>query len=57
MVMLSGRSEYEGGTFQTLEADGELLPHEFDQGDALVFVSHKPHCVSRVTGAPGSIAR
>eukprot|EP00310_Coccolithus_braarudii_P022591 CAMPEP_0183340204 /NCGR_PEP_ID=MMETSP0164_2-20130417/6838_1 /TAXON_ID=221442 /ORGANISM="Coccolithus pelagicus ssp braarudi, Strain PLY182g" /LENGTH=239 /DNA_ID=CAMNT_0025510305 /DNA_START=137 /DNA_END=853 /DNA_ORIENTATION=- len=48
-VMLSSTQEFEGGTFQTLEADGKLHPHKFEQGDALVFVSHKPHCVSPVT--------
>lgn len=30
---------------QTLESDGSMCSHEFEQGDALVFVSHKPHCV------------
>ena len=35
---------------QTLEADGALLPHAWEQGDALVFLSHKYHCVSELTG-------
>ncbi len=62
--------EFEGGEFQTLEADGQLLNHCLEEtlecgghaypvagagnrtvkaGDALVFVSHKYHCVSPVT--------
>ena len=32
-------------TPQTLEADGSMRSYEFERGDALVFVSHKPHCV------------
>lgn len=39
-----------GGVLQTLEADGALLPHAWEQGDALVFLSHKYHCVSELTG-------
>ena len=34
---------------QTLEADGTLLSHEWERGDALVFLSHKYHCVSQLT--------
>ena len=41
--------DFEGGTFQTLEADGQLQPYQFELGDALVFVSHKYHCVAPVT--------
>jgi len=48
-VMLADRSEYEGGEFSTLECDGTMLKHPFEKGDALVFVSHKFHCVSPVT--------
>jgi hypothetical protein len=48
-VMLSERGDFEGGTFQTLEPDGQLASHDFgDAGDALVFLSHKPHCVAPV---------
>ena len=47
-VMLSEYNAFEGGDLLTLEADGTLKKHEFKQGDALVFVSHKYHCVSRV---------
>ena len=47
-IMLSEDDAFEGGDLQTLEADGTLKQHEFKQGDALVFVSHKYHCVSRV---------
>lgn len=42
----------EGAVFQTLECiDGkeELRQHAFQNGDALVFVSHKYHCVSPLT--------
>ena len=47
-LMLSDRSEYEGGVFQTLEADGMLLPHTFERGDALLLLSHKWHTVSKL---------
>jgi len=47
--MLSGSDEFEGGVFSTLEADGNLQPHTFERGDALLFLSHKYHCVSPVT--------
>jgi hypothetical protein len=46
--------DFEGGEFQTLESDGTLLPHQFGgsdrpaPGDALLFVSHKYHCVQPV---------
>ena len=47
-VMLSTHGDFEGGEFQTLEADGSMRSYDFEQGDALVFVSHKPHCVQPV---------
>ena len=47
-VMLSDASDFEGAAFQTLEADGTLRPHAFDRGDAVIFQSHKPHCVSEL---------
>lgn len=47
-IMLSEEGAFEGGDLQTEEADGTLKKYEFKQGDALVFVSHKPHCVGRV---------
>ena len=44
--------DFEGGEFRTLESDGTLLPHQFGgrdrPGDALLFVSHKYHCVQPV---------
>ena len=49
-ILLSDPAEIEGGVLQTLEADGALLPHAWEQGDALVFLSHKYHCVSELTG-------
>jgi predicted 2-oxoglutarate/Fe(II)-dependent dioxygenase YbiX len=48
-VMLSDSSDFEGGSFRTLEADGEMKQYDFEAGDALLFVSHKPHCVFPVT--------
>ena len=47
-LMLSEDGAFEGGDLQTLEADGTLKKYEFKQGDALVFASHKYHCVDRV---------
>lgn len=32
----------------TLEPDGNLVPHEFEFGDVMVFPSHKYHCVEPV---------
>ena len=40
-IMLADTAEFEGGRLSTLEADGECKHHAFEQGDALVFVSHK----------------
>jgi len=47
-LMLSSTADFEGGGFSTLEPDGTLQPHTFERGDALVFQSHKYHCVSPV---------
>ena len=47
-VMLAEDGDFTGGTFQTLEADGTMTKHAFECGDAMVFVSHKPHCVDTV---------
>jgi len=47
-IMLSEDDAFEGGHLQTLESDGQLKKHDFKQGDALIFVSHKYHCVSRI---------
>ena len=49
-VMCSDSTEFEGGQFSTLEASGQLATHEFAKGDAMVFPSHKYHCVRPVTG-------
>ncbi|CAE8639739.1 unnamed protein product [Polarella glacialis] len=52
-IMLSPTSEFEGGGFLTVATeDGSkerLQRHAFEQGDALVFVSHKRHMVEPVT--------
>ena len=46
-IMLSDVAQLDGGIFHTLENDGaDLVPHEFERGDAMVFVSHKFHGVS-----------
>jgi hypothetical protein len=49
-VMLSEPgADFEGGTFRTLEPDGSMRSHQFERGSALLFLSHKPHCVAPVT--------
>ena len=48
-LMLSNTSDFEGGAFGTLEADGSMQSYKFEKGDALLFVSHKFHCVQPVT--------
>ena len=48
-VMLSGKDAFEGGAFETLEESGEMKPHAFERGEALVFVSHKYHRVAPLT--------
>ena len=48
-TLLTDPTEIDGGVLQTLEADGTLLSHEWQRGDALVFLSHKYHCVSELT--------
>lgn len=48
-ILLTDPAEIDGGVLQTLEADGTLLSHEWERGDALVFLSHKYHCVSQLT--------
>ena len=47
-LMLAESGDFTGGDFQTLEADGTMTKHAFERGDAMVFVSHKPHCVDTV---------
>ena len=47
-IMCVEKSEFVGGEFMTLEADGELNCTEFDKGDVLVFPSHKFHCIQPV---------
>lgn len=41
-------SDFEGGQLMTFEADGSLKVHTFGRGDAVVFCSHKFHCVTPV---------
>lgn len=52
-IMLSEAES--GGKFCTLEVAGELREHSFTPGDAIVFPSHKPHCVSEVTAGRRSV--
>lgn len=40
--------DFTGGEFCTAEGDGSYSQHSFARGDALLFVSHKPHCVRPV---------
>ena len=47
-VMLSRAGDFGGGAFRTVEPDGAPVAHRFEPGDALVFVSHKPHHVAPV---------
>jgi len=47
-IMLSDTSEFTGGEFTTEEEDGEDIEYDFQQGDALVFVSEKYHSVQVV---------
>ena len=54
-LMLSDSSEFEGGTFQTETAEGELIDHCFEKGDALLFLSHKHHGVAPVTAGRRNI--
>ena len=47
MIMLSDRSDYEGGTFQTRDENNVITDYELQRGEAIVFNSSK--CVHRVT--------
>mmetsp|Transcript_8087 Transcript_8087/g.21152 ORF Transcript_8087/g.21152 Transcript_8087/m.21152 type:complete len:297 (-) Transcript_8087:444-1334(-) len=49
-IMLSDPgSDFEGGDFCTVAADGLLQPQTFEAGDLLIFNSHQYHCVQPVT--------
>lgn len=54
-IMLTDTEEFDGGQFRTLEADGKFQAYDFEQGDALVFASHKYHCVSALTSGKRSV--
>ena len=57
-LMLADHTAFTGGELCVAEGgreaeaadggNGEMLPQQFEQGDALVFVSHKRHCVQAV---------
>lgn len=49
VALLSPTSEFDGGSFQTNESDGQILVHPMQQGDVICFVSHKYHSVSAIT--------
>ena len=48
-IMFSAPGDFQGGTFVTPEYDGILAKHSFEQGDLIVFPSHKYHYVEPVT--------
>jgi len=51
-IVHQGSYDFEGGAFCTLEANGDMVNHSesFQKpGDAVMFVSHKFHCVQKVT--------
>lgn len=48
-VLLSDPAEFDGGAFVTTDTDGTQREHAFGRGDALIFLSHKPHSVMPVT--------
>jgi hypothetical protein len=48
-ILLTDPSEIVGGVLQTLEVNEQLLNHTWERGDALIFLSHKYHCVSKLT--------
>eukprot|EP01134_Creolimax_fragrantissima_P000910 CFRG0910T1 len=49
-IMLTTQGvDYDGGCLQTEESDKSIVRPLFEAGDAVVFVSHKPHHVTPVT--------
>jgi hypothetical protein len=55
-VMLSRPGlDFDGGCFTTPESDGSLARHAFQQGDLMVFPSHKYHFVEPVTAGHRSV--
>lgn len=48
-LMLSPAGAFGGGAFTTPETDGTTTVHDFERGDAIVFVSHKYHHCLPVT--------
>jgi len=49
LMLAEPGSDFEGGQIQTLESDGSVRTHAFEQGDLLLFQSHKYHSVTPVT--------
>ena len=47
-LMLSEDEDYTGGEFETLELDGSSNRPNFQQGDVIIFPSHKYHSVQPV---------
>ena len=54
-IMLSSTHEFEGGAFQTYEADCSMKSHPYEQGDAIVFPSHKFHSVAPILSGRRSV--
>jgi hypothetical protein len=55
-LMLSKPGEdFDGGQLQTLESDSSVLTHPFEQGDLVLFHSHKYHSVTPVTRGTRSV--
>jgi hypothetical protein len=48
-ILLTDSKEFEGGSFTTLEAGGDVKEREFEKGDLIMFASHKYHTVQKIT--------
>jgi len=47
--MLSNTNDFEGGELMTFEKDETFKTYSFEQGDMIIFPSHKYHSVNTVT--------
>lgn len=47
-IMLSPTEDFTGGDFMTMEKDGNFKRHTFEEGDCLVFQSHKYHTIDTI---------
>lgn len=48
IMLVSPGKSFTGAEFRALDADGIFRSHSFSRGDAVMFVSHKQHCVNPV---------